>query len=191
MELTKDYEMLSGRESSGGLGDIGLQIYTKVKKRLADGTVYAIDAKKLYGETGPEGERLRHLVYELERALEQRVEELNPDGPEIRAAERKSILGCFLAAGVAPIYEEEVPNGYWPDSYGTHRPWFRVTTGRGVFVIGWRKSVISIDWKETTLKKSGQELFPDEDVTRWETGIHAWGEEKAAQYLRALHAEQR
>lgn len=186
MKLTEGYEIMSGRESSGGNTEIGMQFYTRVRVRVDD-VWRSYSAKELYGETGPGGEKIRHLVYELERALDARVEELNPKGPEIRETTRKSILGTFEAAGVAKIFAQEIPNGYWPDAYGLHRPWFRVTTSLGVFVIGWRKSVISIDWKETCLTKSGEELFPDENVTRWETGIHAWGVEKAAAYLRRLH----
>lgn len=79
----------------------------------------------------------------------------------------------------SPIYVREIPNGY-TDSI---EPWYLVTTSKGHIKIGWRKRVISIDWKDSDIKQSGYELFPEEDVTRWESGIHAWGYEKAKEYI--------
>lgn len=44
-----------------------------------------------------------------------------------------------------------------------------------------------IDWKDSAVKETGEQIFPGEDVTRWKTGIHAWSAEKAAEYVRRLH----
>lgn len=75
--------------------------------------------------------------------------------------------------------------------------------------MGWRKRVLHIDWAavlENRLARidkldidpryaerqaimtawDGKTLFPDDDVTRWETGVHAWGADKAVEYLKAL-----
>jgi hypothetical protein len=90
------------------------------------------------------------------------------------------ILALF---GDEKIYTKQIPNGYH-DSYVS--PWFIVTTRKGQIEIGWRKRVISIDWKDSDIKKSGFDLFPNEDTTRWDTGIHAWGYEKAKEYINVL-----
>ena len=110
-----------------------------------------------------------------------------PEGPSKRATCRKQIEDIYLAAGVPAIFVEEIPNGYCKQPCCHNLPWFVVTSPVGRIEIGWRKSVMSIEWKGTTVKQSGNELFPDEDVTKWETGIHAWSPLKATEYLRRLH----
>ena len=78
----------------------------------------------------------------------------------------------------------------------------RVTSKLGHIKVGWRRSVINIDWKDSALKvenkhryseshpklrlPTGEELFPNESVTKFETGIHAWGYEKLTEYLKVL-----
>lgn len=105
----------------------------------------------------------------------------------MKARHRAEIARIYEVAGVTTIYVEELPNGYCPNPCCLNRPWFRVTSAIGHVVIGWRKRVISIDWKDSLVKKSGEELFPDENVTRSETGIHAWSVQKATEYVRRLH----
>lgn len=90
------------------------------------------------------------------------------------------------------IYVEEIPNGYGASPEYCIFPWFIVTTGIGRIKIGWRKRVIHIDWTDTLQKKKTEELFPNEDVTKnsnyEETRyIHAWGYEKAKEYLDIIH----
>ena len=63
-----------------------------------------------------------------------------------------------------------------------------ITTRIGHIKMGWRKRVISIDWSGTEVQAKAQDLFPTEDVTKLEKSIHAWTEEKAAEYLDKLHA---
>lgn len=77
-----------------------------------------------------------------------------------------------------------IPNGYHSGIYNT--PWFIVETEKGPIKIGWRKRVISISWKGSNITHNGDVLFKDENVTTWETGCHAWGEDKAVEYLRRL-----
>ena len=76
-----------------------------------------------------------------------------------------------------------------------NRPWFLVTSPIGHIKIGWRKSVINIDWSRSVVKKSGMELFPDENVTRGDARddgggrfIHAGGIDVAIRYLKVLSA---
>lgn len=78
-----------------------------------------------------------------------------------------------------------IPNGY---SSRYNRPWFLVHTPYGPIKIGWRKRVISIHWDkaEGLADKDGNKLFADEGTTKGEQMIHAWGKDKAIEYLRKL-----
>lgn len=77
-----------------------------------------------------------------------------------------------------------IPNEYGrdPDYFG---PWFVVETPAGRIKVGWRKRVINIDWAEASLQVPSA-TFAEENVTSWATGIHAWGADKAVEYLRRL-----
>lgn len=97
---------------------------------------------------------------------------------------KEAILGLF---GERKIFVKEVPNGYCRGACCEHLPWFLVTTNIGPVRIGWRKRVINIDWSETNQKKTADELFPNEDVTKYEHAIHAWGYDKAKEYLEKIH----
>lgn len=96
---------------------------------------------------------------------------------------KEKILSLFDGA----IFVEEIPNGYCSQACCIHYPWFIVTTKIGHIKIGWRKRVINIDWSKTNQKKSANELFPNEDVTKEGHSIHAWGYDKAKEYLKKLH----
>jgi hypothetical protein len=63
-----------------------------------------------------------------------------------------------------------------------------VTTSRGVIKIGWRSRVINIDWSESDIKGLAKELFPNENVTKEDQYIHAWGYDKAKEYISVLMA---
>lgn len=108
----------------------------------------------------------------------------NPDSALRAQNEREKLLACFPEK----IFVKEIPNGYCNRSCCRHLPWFVVTTHVGPITIGWRKSVISIDWSESLVQTDAKTLFPDEDVTRYDSHIHAWGYEKAAQYLKVILA---
>ncbi len=109
----------------------------------------------------------------LKNGLETTSAKLDPKGPEMRESYRKQIEDIYKAAGVTAIFMEPLPNGYCSSPCYLNRPWFKVASSIGHVTIGWRKRVISIDWKDTMVKQGGEDLFPDENVTRWETGIHA------------------
>lgn len=100
----------------------------------------------------------------------------------------------FEKAGFKDIRMASLPNEYCPCDHCA--PWFNVNTEFGTIKIGWRKRVINIDWSllEQTLKECGKlpkknilSLFKKEDVTKEETLIHAWGWEKAEEYLTKIH----
>jgi hypothetical protein len=103
----------------------------------------------------------------------------------LRSAERDSLISLFPRE-IPAIYVEEIPNGYCSQSCCLHLPWLIVTTPAGHIRIGWRKRVIEIDWSRTTGTKTAAELFPNENVTKSERMIHAWGNYEAKTYLRAI-----
>jgi hypothetical protein len=96
---------------------------------------------------------------------------------------KEKILGLFDG----PIFVEEIPNGYCSRACCVNYPWFIVTTKIGHIKIGWRKRVINIDWSNTIVKNRAEILFENENVTKDMQSIHAWGYEKAKEYLDILH----
>lgn len=104
----------------------------------------------------------------------------NTEGIEYGKEAKRNMLTLFDE----PIFVEEIPNEY--SSYDYHCPWFMVTTKIGHIKIGWRKRVIDIDWSKTIVKKLANVIFPNEEVTMGEYWIHAWGYDKAKQYLTKL-----
>lgn len=95
------------------------------------------------------------------------------------AEDKKKLLACFDTV----IYVKEIPNGYSSDMIN---PWFLITTNRGIIRMGWRKRVIHIDWDESDITYRSEDLFPEEDVTKFDRTIHAHGYEKAREYLTVL-----
>lgn len=75
-----------------------------------------------------------------------------------------------------------------PDHYSdAGYPWFSVTTEVGEFVLGWRSQVIVIDW--ALLGRTFRALFNDQDVTKDDRSIHAWGLDMAALYLQRIRVQ--
>jgi hypothetical protein len=92
----------------------------------------------------------------------------------------------FKSAGFRYATFEEIPNEYCGPQCCPNNVWYDVSTEAGVFKIGWRKRVISLDWSGATIKTHSDFLFPHEDTTKGEQMIHCWGYHKARQYLRVL-----
>lgn len=92
----------------------------------------------------------------------------------------------FRKAGYEQVDMVAIPNEY--SSSEICGPWFNVTTSLGVIKIGWRKRVININWSDLLMKWRGEliHLFDHEEVTKDRESIHAWGYEKAEQYLRKI-----
>ena len=87
----------------------------------------------------------------------------------------------FIDAGFTPFVMTPEPNQYC----SCHRcpPWFKVKTVQGEFEVGWRKRVIHIGWSNDNVPA---DLFKDQDVTKDTHLIHAWGYERAEEYLKKL-----
>lgn len=99
---------------------------------------------------------------------------------------RERMVDAFTRAGFPNVALISVPNEYWGKSQPYYAdPWFLAQVNDGPkFKIGWRKRVIKIDWSETHMDL--RHLFPDEDVTKESGFIHAWGYDKAVEYLKKI-----
>ena len=116
-------------------------------------------------------------------AIQFHDETINPETIQAIKNERVNILALFPSV----IYVREIPNEYWPKDYGLHYyPWFIVTTSIGHIKIGWRKRVITIDWADTDVKQSAEDLFANESSTKYGCSIHAWNYDKAKEYIGKL-----
>ena len=81
----------------------------------------------------------------------------------------------------------EIPNEYGCDcEICKNHPWFIFHTSDGDIKIGWRKHVISIEFMDG-FSEFPMSIFKTENVTKWEKGIHAWGTQKATEYLAKVH----
>lgn len=191
------YSLLTGVESHGGSGSYGLKILV-FRPPEAQARFSALSAKD-YFKCTPEEVAIKHMMPEADRLLNIVRRQDRMLDPVIQQA-AKDVRSSIAKAFGNSIFMEAVPNEYWgPESpWSVGDPWFRVTTTVGHFTVGWRKRVIHLDWKNTVLRSrnvegraarpppSGQEVFPNEDVTRWETGIHAWGYDKLTEYVQTL-----
>lgn len=98
---------------------------------------------------------------------------------------RKNFEAIFNVAGFKVIDLTSIVNEYCTCEICA--PWFNVETEFGIIKIGWRKRVINIDWSGLdVLHANIYSLFEDEDVTRGRSYIHAWGYEKAQEYLTSI-----
>jgi hypothetical protein len=99
------------------------------------------------------------------------------------AEERQRLLECFPIGWRRLLVQR---NGYCSKACCINRKWLLVMTPVGPIQIGWRKRVISIDFSQTVLEESAGELFPSEDVTKYDQVVHAWGYEKAKEYIERI-----
>ena len=104
-----------------------------------------------------------------------------------RGMTKEQMLALFLLAGIRVDSQDELPNEYWPrvPNYQQLRdesPWWLVHTEFGMVKIGWRKRVISIDWRRTAVRA----VVTEDDVTKDDTYVHAYSYVKALEYLTAL-----
>ena len=161
---------LIGYRRSSGQSTVGLALYMKLDRPLTENDDRAI----------------HKAMDELEKELLAESARLHPDNVAWKAAWLEKARSMFAVAGLAPIYVKEIPNEYCGPRCCPHRVWLLVTTRLGAIKIGWRKSVIVIDWSASDVKTTAQDLFGDEDTTKGERDIHAWGYEKVTEYLKRL-----
>lgn len=88
----------------------------------------------------------------------------------------------FKDAGFTRVTLTAIPNQYCPCEHCA--PWYRVTANGLEFTLGWRKRVISLQSDDRRL--NFKKLFPNEEVTKEEHFIHAWGTEMCVEYLKRI-----
>lgn len=164
-----EYEVAYHSESWGPSGSLGVKIMLVIDRELTDNDRNAA----------------RKACDKIREALQEETMALDPKTAINSAKERTDIIGLFDGS----IYVEEIPNEYDNSWAYKHLPWFRVTTKIGHVKIGWRTRVIFIDWSETGVNKTAEEMFPHEDVSKYEREIHAWSLEDAKKYLTVIFGE--
>lgn len=199
IEDTK-YKLLSAVESHGGSGSYGVKILV-YRPPEAQERFDALTAKEYLKTTSAEN-AIKYLVPDAEsllNAVRRQDRMLDPVVKQSEKDTKSSIAKAFSQPG-GLIFMEAIPNGYWrpTDPWSVGDPWYRVATSVGHFVVGWRKRVLHLDWKDTVLRSrkaegrnerpvpGGEEVFPKEEVTRWESGIHAYGFDKLTEYIQTL-----
>lgn len=151
-----------------GAKSLGVKIAVHVSVPLSEDDIWAIRRV---------GEQVMKIIHTAEVKAD-------PEAVRIGKEETASLLACFPC----PTTHTELPNGYCSQPCCILKPWLKVQTHKGTIVIGWRKRVINIDWKDSNITGSADDLFPAEDVTKVDKLIHAWGYEKAKEYLAKLLA---
>ncbi len=151
-----------------------------IKIQMASSTI-----RDLTSLTIDEMRVLRAAVESIESAFTEATNKANPARQLVIAKERGDLVNLFTC----PIFVEEIPNGYCSRACCKDKPWLIVTTKFGRIKIGWRKSVISIDWSQSTIVNTAEGLFPDENVTKDGKLIHAWGLASAGRYIKVLESQ--
>lgn len=171
VKLPKDWIMATCRESYGSLGALGAAILIKT------------------GSCEFEQEDQNEIM-SIAAQLEEKIYDIaylrNPEREGREAKIKEELLKTFSNAGVEYIHVKEVPNEYMK---ARREPWLVVTTKIGPVKIGWRKRVINIDWSATDVEASANDLFSQENTTKGNQFIHAWGGEAASEYIRKIHEE--
>lgn len=168
MEIKNDeLKKVYGVTTSGNYFSLQMEVFLKIDREITD-----TDKEK--------------ITYYSELLREFLVEEsirLNPQSIEKAKLEKSELLNLFSAYS---IFVEEIPNEYCNAWCCKHLPWFIITTKKGRIKIGWRSRVINIDWADSIIQNGAKDLFKDEEVTKGEKFIHAWGIEKAQEYIDIL-----
>jgi hypothetical protein len=164
-----EYKTVAGMEHGAtynGKGDFAFRIQVRINRELTEGEKSALyDAREL-----------------LDQAFVKGNHEVDPEVHLKAMKDRADILACF---DTNLIYVEEIPNGYCSRGCCAFYPWFIVTTPIGRIKIGWRKRVIHLEWTNSLVKLTADELFVG-DMTKYDCVIHAWGYEKAKEFIKKL-----
>ena len=159
--------------------------YHEVGGRVGVKVLVALDRDLSSAEEDAIGAAIQDIILP---AILKETTRLDPDTHKRARMERLEIEGCFER----PIFVEEIPNGYCNRYCCSFKPWFIVTTEMGRIKIGWRKSVIHLEWTDSVLKDNAEQVFPKEEAwpgyetTQYEKIIHCHGYEKAKEYIGRL-----
>ena len=177
VDKEKELKILASSESYGS--NHGCHAKMLLKSNLFD-ELSEDKQSKIGFEAGRFIEQIRTTI-ELAHAKENKQEE--------RQENINTMIGLFHTAGFDMIWSTVFDNQYSSHPVYYTSPWLEVITSKGPITIGWRKRVISIDWSKSDIKKTAEEMFPDETSTKYDNLIHAWGYDKAIEYLTKLNSE--
>ncbi len=103
---------------------------------------------------------------------------------------QETVKAMFTLAGIEILAMKALIDGY---GYGPDDPrftetlprcvWWFVKTPFGWVEFGERKRVIAINWDHTPIRQ----IITEDDTTKDETGVHAWTDLKAVEYLKELN----
>jgi hypothetical protein len=101
--------------------------------------------------------------------------------------DQQQVYSLATLAGFKDCGYEKIRNDYWPshrdyDNIRNENPWWIITTEFGSIRVGRRKRVIHIDWINTNRRG----IVTEDDVTKEDYMVHAWGVGKAVTYLKAI-----
>lgn len=99
---------------------------------------------------------IRQASRELLEALDLESTRLDTGTEAAKNQQLKQFKDAFEKAGLAGIFVEEIPNGYEKELLA--HPWLIITTKFGHFKVGWRRSVINLDWTRTTIKEEPEQI---------------------------------
>jgi hypothetical protein len=174
---TEGYSLVYGAESHGSSsGTTGVKIFVKARPDQLAVFDPVGDMKTPYVYLGTTAD---NIIEEMKMMAATR----DPKTKERQLQMRQQFEQIFCEAHLHPFHMRMIPNEYCPKHCCITLPWFVVTSRLGPIKIGWRKRVISIDWRDSDVKADGSQLFKDENVTALDAGVHAWSNEKATAYL--------
>jgi hypothetical protein len=170
----EDMKKLSCLESCGDGGSFKASIFIESEK-------FDKLSEELQWDISFEGSK---FLQKLEEMIA--MEWAKENEKEAYQAHVNELTELFKEAGWKIIYVEVIKNEYCGLSCCYKYPWVIVTTERGRIKLGWRKSVLNLDWSDSNIDADGKKLFSGEDATKDVNYIHCWGEKKAVEYLRKL-----
>lgn len=161
------YEQLYKSEGLGGRFDFGIEL------NVAGPHIGSTEVKRA----------ARQAAELIEQAVTREFYANDKDAQESARLEKLELLNCFP---LKPIFAKSISNEYCSRACCEHRPWFLVTSTIGEIKVGQRKRVIVIDWSNSIVTTTAEDLFPGEDVTKIASSIHAWSYDKARIYIEKL-----
>lgn len=164
-------KLVSRIQTVGTFGEIDIEIYVRMSKRELNDN----DKNQIRKHCEEICNSLVDQTFELDENLKLRGEK-----------EKQELIALFEKHSL--IFVKEISNQYnnSDKGYSKHFPWLEITTTKGIFTIGWRKRVIQIDWSQSIIDIEAKNIFSSEDVTMGDKYIHAWGIEKAQEYIDKL-----
>lgn len=161
-------------------------LVNKVWHRISQDTVYSdvYEGESRSGTSGLKWHRVEkdHVIQPGDRAMLDTMRFTHKHCFKTRTAseERARMEETFAKAGYPKVNLITIPNKYCPCDRCP--PWYLAQVNDSTpITIGWRKRVINIDWEQSGKNLEG--LFESEDVTKGGGYIHAWGYDKASEYL--------